>query len=178
VSAARSALPPAALRPALPGDTPDLAEILRESIAVLAAEDYDEDQQEAWAEAAVGDEVEFGARLAKNLTLIATREGVAVGFISLADNKVIDLLYVHPDVAGQGVASLLCDAVEKLAGARGAASLTVDASDTALDLFKKRGFVAMQRNTVQRAGVWLGNTTMEKKLGGPTMGEPPSASKH
>ena len=164
MSAARSAFPSAALRPALPTDTPVLAEILRESIAELTGEDYDEGQQEAWAEAAVGDEVEFGARLARNLTLVATRDGVPAGFISLADNKLIDFLYVHPEVAGQGVASLLCDAIEKLARARLAPSLSVDASDTALDFFKKRGFVPMQRNTVPRGDVWLGNTTMEKKL--------------
>ena len=41
------------------------------------------------------------------------------------------MLFVHPSVAGQGVAAMLFDALEKLAGARGAKNLTVDASDTA-----------------------------------------------
>jgi hypothetical protein len=58
------------------------------------------------------------------------------------------MLYVHPSAAGQGVASMLCEALEKLAGGRGAKSLTVDASDNAQDFFKKRGYVAKQRNTV------------------------------
>jgi putative acetyltransferase len=40
----------------------------------------------------------------------------------------------------------------------------VDASDTALVFFQKRGYVPKQRNTVPRGGVWLGNTTMEKSL--------------
>jgi isopropylmalate/homocitrate/citramalate synthase len=43
---------------------------------------------------------------------------------------------------------MLCDALEKLTGARGAKSLTVDASDTAVDFFTKRGYVAKQRNSV------------------------------
>ena len=43
---------------------------------------------------------------------------------------------------------MLVDALEKLAGARGAKTLTVDASDTAEPFFKKRGYVAKQRNTV------------------------------
>ena len=48
--------------------------------------------------------------------------------------------------------------------ARGAKRLTADVSDTAQDFFEKRGFTATQRNTVQRGGEWLANTTMEKKL--------------
>jgi putative acetyltransferase len=67
-------------------------------------------------------------------------------------------------VAGQGVASMLVDALEKLAGARGAKTLTVDASDTAEPFFKKRGYAAKQRNTVSLNGEWLANTTMQKTL--------------
>ncbi|MCS0504366.1 GNAT family N-acetyltransferase [Ancylobacter mangrovi] len=145
-----------------------LSEIAREAILGLTGEDYDEDQQEAWAEAA-GDEAALARRLADHLTLVATREGEPVGFIALADNRLIDMLFVHPEAAGQGVGALLYDAVEKLAGARGAKVLAVDASDTALGFFQKRGFVPKSRNTVPRGGVWLGNTTMEK-----TLGEPPT----
>ena len=59
---------------------------------------------------------------------------------------------------------MLVDALEKLAGARGAKHLTVDASDTAEPFFKKRGYVAKQRNTVTLNGEWLANTTMQKTL--------------
>jgi putative acetyltransferase len=76
------------------------------------------------------------------------------------------MLYVHPNAAGQGVASALLDALEKLAGARGAEKLTVDASDNAQEFFRKRGYVAQQRNSVTINGEWLANTTMQKPLGG------------
>ena len=56
------------------------------------------------------------------------------------------------------------DALEKLAAARGAKSLTVDASDNAEPFFKKRGYVAKQRNSVTVNGEWLANTTMQKTL--------------
>ncbi|WP_369807146.1 GNAT family N-acetyltransferase [Ancylobacter radicis] len=158
-----STAPSAALRPFLSGDTPALASIARESIFALTGEDYDEDQQEAWAGFAE-DEAGLAARLSAALTLVATRDGEPCGFIALADNKMIDLLYVHPEMAGEGIGALLCDAIEKLATARGATSLTVDASDTALGFFQKRGYVGKSRNTVQRSGVWLGTTTMEKLL--------------
>jgi putative acetyltransferase len=74
------------------------------------------------------------------------------------------MLYVHPSVVGQGVGAMLIDALEKLAGGRGAKALSVDASDNAIDFFKKRGYVAKQRNSVPRHGEWLANTTMQKQL--------------
>ena len=60
----------------------------------------------------------------------------------------------------------LCEALERLAAARGTRNLSVDASDNALDFFRKRGYVAKQRNSVTVNGEWLANTTMQKTLGG------------
>ena len=58
----------------------------------------------------------------------------------------------------------LCEAIEKLARARGATKLIVDASDTARPLFEKRGFVPRYRKIVELGGEWLGNTRMEKQF--------------
>jgi len=55
-------------------------------------------------------------------------------------------------------------ALEKLAGARGAKEITVDASDAARGFFEKRGYSAQSRNTVSLGGEWLANTTMTKLL--------------
>jgi putative acetyltransferase len=157
------ALPKPALRPFLAADTPVLAAIFVAAIEELTGEDYSEAQQEAWASAA-DDEERFGKRLAGELTLIATLQNSPIGFASLKGADHIDMLYVHPTAVGQGVASMLCDALEKLAGARGAKSLTVDASDNAQVFFAKRGYVGKQRNTVIVNGEWLANTTMQKTL--------------
>ena len=158
------ALPKPALRPFLAADTPVLAAIFAASIEELTGDDYSEAQQQAWA-AAADDEEKFGKRLAGELTLIATLENSPVGFASLRGADHIDMLYVHPSAVGQGVASMLCDALEKLAGGRGAKGLTVDASDNAEGFFLKRGYVGKQRNTVTVNGEWLANTTMQKTLG-------------
>ena len=158
------ALPKPALRPFLAADTPVLAAIFVAAIEELTGDDYNEAQQQAWASAA-DDAEQFGKRLAGELTLIATLQNSPVGFASLKGKDHIDMLYVHPGAAGQGVAAMLCDALEKLAGGRGATSLTVDASDNALMFFAKRGYVAKQRNSVTINGEWLANTTMKKSLG-------------
>ena len=153
-----------ALRPFLPADTPILAAIFVASIEALTGDDYGEAQQQAWV-AVADDEEAFGKRLASELTLVATIDGSPVGFASLKGKDHVDLLYVHPDAVGQGVAASLCNALEKLAAARGANSLTVDASDNAAEFFAKRGYEAKQRNTVSLNGEWLANTTMQKSLG-------------
>jgi putative acetyltransferase len=158
-----SAQPQFALRPYLPQDAEALADIFRASIEELTEDDYSPEQQRAWASAA-DDGEKFAARLGGNLTLIATLEGTPVGFITLKDNRSIELLYVHPAVARHGVGGLLLEAVEKLAAARGAAQLVVDASDTAREFFARRGFVPEQRNSVFVGDEWLTSTTMKKRL--------------
>jgi putative acetyltransferase len=150
----------------LPADAPLVAEIFRASVAELTSDDYSEAQQEAWASAAE-DEAAFAKKLAGQLTLLATLEGSPVGFISLEGSDKLDMLYVHPAAAGQGAGAMLADAIERLAASRGAGKLKVDASDSALEFFKKRGYVAQQRSTVMRGDEWLPNTTMEKQLTAP-----------
>jgi putative acetyltransferase len=163
-------LPKPALRPYLASDTPMLAQIFVAAIQELTGDDYSEAQQEAWA-AVAEDEDAFGKKLAGELTLIATLQNSPVGFASLKGADHIDMLYVHPSVVGQGVGAMLVDALEKLAGARGAKALSVEASDNAIDFFRKRGYVAKQRNSVPRHGEWLANTTMQKQLA-PASGAP------
>jgi putative acetyltransferase len=159
------ALPKPALRPFLPADVPILAAIFAAGIEELTGDDYNEAQQEAWMMAA--EDEEFGPQLAADLTLVATLDGSPVGFASLRGNDHLRMLYVHPAVVGQGIATMLVDALEKLAGSRGAKSLTVDASDTAQGFFAKRGYAAQQRNSVTVNDEWLANNTMKKTLGAP-----------
>ena len=133
------------------------------SIEELAAEDYDADQREAWASRA-DDEEAFGARLANALTLLAVIDGAIAGFASLKGGEEIDMLFVDPEFARQGVGRALVDALTRLAGARGAKRLTAEASDVARPLFERQGFTAQKRNLVRKGDQWLANTTMTKPL--------------
>ena len=158
-----SAAPQFALRPFLAEDASTVVQIFQAAIAELTSDDYSEAQQEAWA--SVADDVgDFAAKLGGQLTLVATLDGEPVGFASLAGKDKIDMLYVHPDAAGQGAGATLADALEKLAGARGAEKLTVDASDTARGFFEHRGYAAQSRNSISIGDEWLANTTLTKTL--------------
>jgi putative acetyltransferase len=155
---------PVALRPYVPADAKRCAEIFRLSIEELAAEDYDADQREAWA-ARADDEAAFGARLAEALTLLAVIDGAIAGFASLKGREEIDMLFVAPEFARQGVGRALIEALTKLAAARGARRLTTEASEVAKPLFERLGFTAQKRNLVRKDDQWLANTTMTKTLG-------------
>ena len=109
--------------------------------------------------------------------MIATLDGGVAGFVSLKGADVIDMLYVAPEAARQGVASALVDAISRLAAARGAAKLTTDASDTAKPLFEKHGFIAERRNLVTLGDEWLANTTMSKTLNA-TAPAAPATTRH
>jgi putative acetyltransferase len=150
------------LRPMLPADLPALADLYATSIATLCEEDYGEDQLSAWVERA--EEPSFAKTLTENLTLLALHDGELAGFATLKGKDHIEMLYVHPEHARVGVATALIDALERLALARGAQALTVDASETALPLFQARNYSPQRRNSIPIGDVWLANTTLIKKL--------------
>jgi len=155
-----------ALQPFLPADTMALVDLFAQSIEELTQDDYTEEQRLAWASSAADAEA-FAARLGAMTTLIVKVDGQYAGFGALKDNSTLDMLYVHPYFAGQGVGSALADALELLAKSRGAKTITVEASDTAEEFFEQRGYVAQQRNSLPRGDEWLTNTTMTKALQDP-----------
>ncbi len=158
------------LRPFLPADAMALRELYAASIEELTQDDYDEDQRAAWASLAE-DGADFARRLGAMTTLVVEIEGEHAGFASLKDNKHLEMLYVHPYYAGQGIGAALADAMERIAAGRGVTEITVDASDTAEEFFLGRSYVGVRRNTIPVDDVWLANTTMKKELkpgGAPT----------
>ena len=165
------------LRPFLPADTMALRDLFAQSIEELTQDDYGEDQRLAWIEQAE-DATAFAKRLGEATTLIVHSGGEALGFASLSkDNKILDMLYVHPHHSRQGVGSALCDAMEKIAAARGAEALSVDASETAVLFFEARGYAPIQRNSVPVGDEWLTNTTMTKQLKSAAVTKPAGPSR-
>lgn len=161
-----------AFRPYLAADAARCAQIFRDAIEFSAADDYDDDQRAAWA-ARADDEDAFGARLAGQLTIVATLEGFVVAFASLEGAEKLDMLYVDPAAGRQGVGAALIDALARLAKARGAKRLTAEASDASKPLFDRAGFSAERRSLVRLEDQWLAHTTMTKPLG-----DPPDATRH
>jgi putative acetyltransferase len=156
------------LRPVLAADVMALRDLFAQSIEELTQDDYNEDQRAAWAATALDAEA-FAKRIGINggaarIGLVVQQDGEYLGFATLKDSNVLDLLYVHPYHAGLGVGAALSEALETLAAARGTAEITVEASDTAVEFFEGRGYVATSRNLLPIEDEWLSNTTMTKQL--------------
>ena len=66
--------------------------------------------------------------------------------VSLTDDGVLDMLFVHPDAGGQGVARMLVEAVLGEARRRGLARVSTHASRTARPAFERLGFVVDREN--------------------------------
>ena len=103
----------------LPQDAPLLADIFRASIEELTEDDY---SAGAAGGLGVGGRRRGGVRRAAWQAADADRHAWRLaGRLCLARrHDRIDMLYVHPAAAGQGAGKMLCDALEKLAAARGA----------------------------------------------------------
>lgn len=158
-----TAAPAYPLRPFMPADTIALQDLFAQSIDELTAEDYTQEQRIAWASRAE-DGPAFAMRLGSMVTLVVMVQGDYAGFASLKDNSLIDMLYVSPHYAGEGVGSALVDALERIATGRGSAEICVESSDTAQIFFEGRGYIATQRNSIPLDDQWLANTTMKKQL--------------
>jgi GNAT superfamily N-acetyltransferase len=102
---------------------------------------------------AADDEEEFGARLAGELTLVATLGGSAIGFAALADNTRIDMLYVHPAAAGQGAGRHAVRRAGEARGRRGTEELTSRRATRRAAFSSGAAYVPKTRNTVLRRRV-------------------------
>ena len=72
----------------------------------------------------------------------------------------LDRLYVHKDYQGQGIASAICDELERFAVGK---TFTTHASITAKPFFQHRGYRVVCKQEVIRRGVALTNFIMEKQ---------------
>ena len=117
-------------------DLDALIDLFRGTVRTVARRDYTEAQVRAWAPDRI-DRARWSVRLAESETAIAELAGVIAGFANLADNGLVDLLFVHADRQRRGIASALLGFLQTRARARGLARLHTDASLTARSLDRK-----------------------------------------
>lgn len=151
------------LRAFVPADTSVLRDLLAASFEELTQEDYSEDERIAWVCVAEDAEV-FCKLLEEGVTLVVEIKGDPVGFASLKENNILNMLYVHPYHVHEGIGTMLCDALETVVRTQGGTEILVESSETAVLFFERRGYKSLQRNSVERYGEWLTTTTLKKVL--------------
>lgn len=150
------------VRPLLPSDADSTADIFLRAIREVAAKDYSPGQINAWAQ--IDDRATWANRRASRAAWIAELEYKAVGFTDLVLNGYLDMMFVHPEYQGLGVASLLLDQVEQKARELGLNRIHTKASITARPFFERRGFRVLKSQQVKKRGETLSNFIMDKGL--------------
>ncbi|MGN0837040.1 MAG: GNAT family N-acetyltransferase [Akkermansia sp.] len=149
------------LRPFAPGDARAAAQLFRDTVLRTTCRDYSAEQRRVWAAAAEQPE-RWASSFAQHVALVAEEDGQMLGFGDLDPRRgYLDRLYTHCGHQGRGVASRICEALERAAVTE---RITVHASLTARGFFERRGYVVLREQLVERGGVWLPNVLMERRL--------------
>lgn len=146
-----------------PSDAGAIARVFHASVHGLAGGDYTAEQLRVWSPR-LRDPEWYRERAGTRLVWVAERSDDLLGFAELESDGHIDMVYVAPESARQGVATALLRALEAHAREVGLGRLFVEASETALPFFTRAGFSNPRRRDLERDGVRLHNYAMEKAL--------------
>jgi putative acetyltransferase len=146
-----------------PSDLASLIALFRETVRKINGRDYSDQQVQAWAPDEI-DPRQWMQRFQTKAVRVAELDGAPVGFVALARDGQIDMLYVHVDHQGQGIASALLGSAEAWARTRGLARLFTEATITARPFFERRGFRVIAPHRVVRRALEFINYRMDKLL--------------
>ncbi len=153
------------VRDATVDDAPAVAELFYHTILNVNVGDYSVAQVEAWAGPAPVPE-RWEKRIAEDRsarrTFVAVAEGEIVGFADLEKDGHVDMLYVHHEYQGCGIASALLDRIEAEARRLGLRRLYTEASITAEPFFRTRGFNLVRPQLVEVRGQTFRNYVLDK----------------
>ena len=141
-----------------PDDCEKIAELFYETVHTINAKDYSKKQLNAWATGNV-DLDSWNQVFLKTYTVVAISDGDIAGFGNIDNKGYLDMLYVHKCHQRKGIASAICDTLEKsVSGVK----IETHASITARPFFEKRGYKVIKEQQVERQGIILTNFIMEK----------------
>ena len=138
-------------------DCKEIIELFYNTVHTVNAKDYTKEQLDVWATGKVELE-KWDKSFQEHFTVVAVDEEIIVGFGDIDKTGYLDRLYVHHDYQKKGVATAICNELEKVVQS----NITTYASITAKPFFEKRGYKVIKEQKVERQGVFLTNFCMEK----------------
>lgn len=138
-------------------DCKEIIELFYNTVHTVNAKDYTKEQLDVWATGKVELE-KLDKSFQEHFTVVAVDEEIIVGFGDIDKTGYLDRLYVHHDYQKKGVATAICNELEKVVQS----NITTYASITAKPFFEKRGYKVIKEQKVERQGVFLTNFCMEK----------------
>lgn len=146
------------IRKYMSDDCEKLAELFYYTVHTVNAKDYTKEQLNAWADGSV-DLEEWNKSLSKHFTVVAVENNKIIGFGDIDKSGYLDRLYVHKDYQKQGIATRICNELEK---AYDVNKIITHASITAKSFFEHRGYKVIKEQQVIKNGIYLTNYIMEK----------------
>lgn len=146
------------LKPYRAEDFAAVAALFCQTISSVNARDYSPFQCDAWVRRSQGLLKRKDALMTQR-TILAEHRNLLVGFGSIDATGYLDLLYVHKDCLRRGIATTLCDELEK-----NFSVVTTHASVTAKPFFEQRGYLTEQKQEIDCGGVRLCNFVMKKEF--------------
>lgn len=143
-----------------PEDLGQITALFYDTVHAVNAADYAPEQLDAWADGAPDLDRWNGSLLAHHSLVAVEGRDLIVGFGDIDGTGYLDRLYVHKDRQGRGIATALCDRLER---AVDAPVITTHASITARPFFEGRGYRVLREQRVERHGVRMTNYVMEKR---------------
>lgn len=138
-------------------DCKEITELFYNTVHTVNSKDYSEEQLNAWATGEV-DLEQWNRSLQEHFSLIAVDDGIIVGFGDIDSTGYLDRLYVHKDYQRKGIATALCETLEKTVQNK----IITHASITARPFFENRGYKVITEQQVVRQNISLTNFIMEK----------------
>jgi len=142
-------------------DLDAVIDVFQRAIREVSSKDYNPAQIAAWSTV---DRAEWEPWRLTRPTWVAVEGARVVGFSDLEADGCLDMMFVHPEYQGIGVASLLLRQVEEAALAQGFKRIFTEASKTARPFFARRGFVVDAEQQVGKRGERMTNFRMHKVL--------------
>lgn len=149
-------------------DAAALASIYYHTIHIINRRDYTQAQVNVWAPELSKDTEGWLKKWEKITPLVAVINAQPVGFVELESTGHIDCFYVHHEYQGQGIGSLLMQAIYNEAMQQDINRLFADVSITARLFFEHKGFQVIKQQTIVRQGIELNNFSMELNIQKPS----------
>lgn len=135
-----------------------LANLFYETVHSVNIRDYTEAQVNAWATGKIDPE-KWNRSFEEHYSIVALDGNRIIGFGDMDKSGYLDRLYVHKNYQRKGIASAICNELER--SVKG--GITVHASVTAKPFFEKRGYKVVKEQQVVRNGILLTNYVMRKE---------------
>ena len=138
-------------------DCKEIIELFYNTVHIVNAKDYTKEQLDVWATGKVELE-KWDKSFQEHFTVVAVDNEIIVGFGDIDKTGYLDCLYVHHNYQKKGVATAICNHLEKAVQS----NITTYASITAKPFFEKRGYEVIKEQQVERQGIFLTNFYMKK----------------